>query len=288
MRYYRNELPSVDDYVMVKVTRMNEFGYYCQLLEYDNMDGFLSMSEIAKRRVKVHPLNISDIIPVSVLRIHESSKVVDLSKKKMTEKDVASVIEKYKNTMSINRMIDDLYFLYKKSMTDDLLSIESFYDMTVWKIYDIDDDYQKILNNTLSDFTYLFDDTFDLPTDYIPNAQQHMKKRISKKNCIVDQQISLKVYEEDALNHIKQILSFDNTLYPDYKINIYIDSPPLYKIRIEGQDMATINKIYDDVINIIIKKSENMKCKFEKMDQMIICHGDMTYRYLTNYELSNG
>jgi len=49
---YVNEFPEVDEVVMVQVKRVAEMGAYVQLLEYNNIEGMILLSELTRRRIR--------------------------------------------------------------------------------------------------------------------------------------------------------------------------------------------------------------------------------------------
>lgn len=51
-RMYENEFPEVDDMVMVRVNTINEIGAWVHLLEYNNKEGFILLSELSRRRMR--------------------------------------------------------------------------------------------------------------------------------------------------------------------------------------------------------------------------------------------
>lgn len=44
--------PPVDSFVMVNVKQIAEMGAYVKLLEYDNIDGMILLSELSRRRIR--------------------------------------------------------------------------------------------------------------------------------------------------------------------------------------------------------------------------------------------
>lgn len=52
MRYYEKSLPDVDEVVMCQVKQIAEMGAYVKLLEYDNADGMILLSELSRRRIR--------------------------------------------------------------------------------------------------------------------------------------------------------------------------------------------------------------------------------------------
>jgi translation initiation factor 2 subunit 1 len=51
-RMYDQKYPEVDDLVMVKVKQIDELGAYVSLLEYNNIEGMILLSELSRRRIR--------------------------------------------------------------------------------------------------------------------------------------------------------------------------------------------------------------------------------------------
>lgn len=51
-RMYEQKYPNVDDLVMVKVKQIAEMGAYVSLLEYNNIEGMILLSELSRRRIR--------------------------------------------------------------------------------------------------------------------------------------------------------------------------------------------------------------------------------------------
>uniref|UniRef100_A0A7S3U8W5 S1 motif domain-containing protein n=1 Tax=Picocystis salinarum TaxID=88271 RepID=A0A7S3U8W5_9CHLO len=51
-RMYANRFPEVDDVVMVQVKSIAEMGAYVSLLEYNNIEGMILLSELSRRRIR--------------------------------------------------------------------------------------------------------------------------------------------------------------------------------------------------------------------------------------------
>lgn len=52
MRYYEKTLPDTDEVVMCQVRQIAEMGAYVKLLEYDNAEGMILLSELSRRRIR--------------------------------------------------------------------------------------------------------------------------------------------------------------------------------------------------------------------------------------------
>lgn len=51
-RMYEQKYPNVDDLVVVKVNQIAEMGAYVSLLEYNNIEGMILLSELSRRRIR--------------------------------------------------------------------------------------------------------------------------------------------------------------------------------------------------------------------------------------------
>jgi translation initiation factor 2 subunit 1 len=51
-RFYEEKYPEIDSFVMVNVKQIADMGAYVKLLEYDNIDGMILLSELSRRRIR--------------------------------------------------------------------------------------------------------------------------------------------------------------------------------------------------------------------------------------------
>ncbi|KAF2972347.1 hypothetical protein GQX73_g1257 [Xylaria multiplex] len=51
-RFYEEPYPEIDSFVMVNVKQIADMGAYVKLLEYDNIDGMILLSELSRRRIR--------------------------------------------------------------------------------------------------------------------------------------------------------------------------------------------------------------------------------------------
>jgi translation initiation factor 2 subunit 1 len=56
-RFYEKEYPDLEECVIVNVKMITEMGAYVQLLEYNNIEGMILLSELSRRRIRsIHKL----------------------------------------------------------------------------------------------------------------------------------------------------------------------------------------------------------------------------------------
>ncbi|KAF8903879.1 eukaryotic translation initiation factor 2 subunit alpha [Gymnopilus junonius] len=102
MRYYEQKYPEVDELVMVQVRQIAEMGAYVKLLEYDNTEGMILLSELSRRRIR----SVQKLIRVGrnevvvVLRVDKEKGAFNLDLEDITKceerylksKSVASIL----------------------------------------------------------------------------------------------------------------------------------------------------------------------------------------------------
>lgn len=78
-RYYAQKYPEIDDVVMVNVRSIAEMGAYVHLLEYNNIEGMILLSELSRRRIRsINKLiRVGKTEPVVVIRVDkEKGKIL--------------------------------------------------------------------------------------------------------------------------------------------------------------------------------------------------------------------
>jgi len=148
-RFYENQFPAIEELVVVQVRQIAEMGAYVKLLEYDNIEGMILLSELSRRRIR----SINKLIRVGrnevvvVLRVDQEKGTkaalhyllqpylfylgyIDLSKRRVSPEDVVKCEERFNKSKAVHSImrhvaektnvpLEDLYIsfgwpLYKK------------------------------------------------------------------------------------------------------------------------------------------------------------------------------
>ncbi|KIL58236.1 hypothetical protein M378DRAFT_1026446 [Amanita muscaria Koide BX008] len=131
MRYYEQKYPEVDELVMVQVRQIAEMGAYVKLLEYDNTEGMILLSELSRRRIR----SVQKLIRVGrnevvvVLRVDKEKGYIDLSKRRVSPEDIVKCEERYmksKTVASILRHVaSKITTVSSEGQLDDAQAIET-------------------------------------------------------------------------------------------------------------------------------------------------------------------
>ena len=130
-RYYAQKYPDVGDVVMVHVTSIVEMGAYVQLLEYNNIQGMILLSELSKTRIRsINKLiRIGKVEQAVVLRVDKEKGYIDLSKSRVSADEASNCVGRYKKGKMINYILCSVAGLLDYQSDDEL---EQLFRATAW------------------------------------------------------------------------------------------------------------------------------------------------------------
>ncbi|KAJ9075170.1 hypothetical protein DSO57_1038697 [Entomophthora muscae] len=129
-RMYENKFPEIDEVVMVNVRSIAEVGAYVQLLEYDNIEGMVLLSELSRRRIR----SVQKIIRVGrneavvVMRVDKEKGYIDLSKRRVSPEEIIKAEEKYNKSKAVHGILR--HVAEKKGLV-----LETLYEQFGWPLY---------------------------------------------------------------------------------------------------------------------------------------------------------
>lgn len=106
-RMYEPQFPEPDDVVMVVVKEIQEMGAYVHLLEYNNAQGMIMLSELSRRRIRsVNKLiRVGRQEVVAVVRVDHDKGYIDLSKRRVAPEDAVKMEEKWNKARSVHSIM---------------------------------------------------------------------------------------------------------------------------------------------------------------------------------------
>ena len=131
-RFYKNKYPDPDELVMVNVRQLAEIGSYVHLLEYNNAQGMILLSELSRRRIRsVNKLiRIGRNEAVVVIRVDNEKGYIDLSKRRVSPSDIIECEEKFTRGKTVNSILRHTAKVLEFT-TDQ--QFEELYEKTAWK-----------------------------------------------------------------------------------------------------------------------------------------------------------
>jgi len=132
-RFYEQKYPEIDDVVMVNVRSIADMGVYVHLLEYNNIEGMILLSEHKIKRDRQRTINklfkVGRTEPVVVIRVDKDKGYIDVSKKKVSKEDIIRCTEKYNKAEAVNSIIRHVAEILGIKTNEEL---EDLYRKTAW------------------------------------------------------------------------------------------------------------------------------------------------------------
>jgi translation initiation factor 2 subunit 1 len=109
-RFYEKEFPDGEDLVVVNVKLIAEMGAYVQLLEYNNIEGMILLSELSRRRIRSinRLLRVGHDEVVMVIRVDKEKGYIDLSKRRASPEDIVKAEERYTKAKAVHSIMRHL------------------------------------------------------------------------------------------------------------------------------------------------------------------------------------
>ncbi|KAK2046544.1 eukaryotic translation initiation factor 2 alpha subunit [Colletotrichum somersetense] len=222
-RYFENKYPEIDEFVMVNVKQIAEMGAYVKLLEYDNIDGMILLSELSRRRIR----SIQKLIRVGrnevvvVLRVDKEKGYIDLSKRRVSPEDIIKCEERYNKGKMVHSI---MRHVAEKTLTP----IEKLYESIAWplnKKYGHAIDAFKL---SITNAEVWNDATF--PSEAVSEElKSYIAKRLTPQPTKVRADVEVTCFGYEGIDAVKAALRTAEARNDDQtQVKVRLVSPPLY------------------------------------------------------------
>jgi translation initiation factor 2 subunit 1 len=272
---YEARYPEVDDVVMVSVKNIAEMGAYVALLEYNNIEGMILLSELSRRRIR----SISSLIkvvrqePVMVLRVDKEKGYIDLSKRRVSEEDVAACEERYNKSKLVHSIMRHV----AETMEAD---VEDLYAHVAWPLYKkyghafeafklIVTDPDSVLGGLTKEVKEKVGDepettkTVPAMTEEVQDALiKNIRRRMTPQPLKIRADIELKCFQFDGVLHIKEAMrKAEAAGTEECPVKIKLVAPPLYVLTTQTLDKDLGIAVLEAAVKACAKEIEKQKGK---------------------------
>ncbi|KAA6414138.1 MAG: eukaryotic translation initiation factor 2 subunit alpha [Lasallia pustulata] len=222
-RFYEEKYPEIDSFVMVNVKQIAEMGAYVKLLEYDNIDGMILLSELSRRRIR----SIQKLIRVGrnevvvVLRVDKEKGYIDLSKRRVSPEDIVKCEERFNKSKMVASI---MRHVAEKTNTP----METLYQEIGWPLnkkygHAVDAFKLSITNpDVWNEVTF--------PNDIVrEEIKSYIGKRLTPQPTKVRADVEVTCFGYEGIDAVKNALraaEAKNT--PETQVKVKLVSPPLY------------------------------------------------------------
>lgn len=235
------DFPGINDVVICKVTKITDFGVFVELLEYDNIEGFVHISQISSTWIKnIHNhVKQNQIRAAKVLKVDEEKKHIDISFSRVTEADEKRKISDYR------------LFLRAQSLLNVIAQEIGVSQEKIWE--DVAEPIIEKENSLYKGFLNILKHGGDYYPEIDKKYHKLLFEILDKNITIKDKSIlgTLKIVSTqlDGFENIKKVLLETEEKNPDVRI-IYI-GPGKYEIKVTSKDFKqTAKKFEETTLNI--------------------------------------
>eukprot|EP01102_Stenamoeba_stenopodia_P010630 TRINITY_DN3227_c0_g1_i1.p1 TRINITY_DN3227_c0_g1~~TRINITY_DN3227_c0_g1_i1.p1 ORF type:complete len:372 (+),score=153.33 TRINITY_DN3227_c0_g1_i1:157-1272(+) len=258
-RMYEQRYPEVDDLVMVSVRSIADMGVYVSLLEYNNIEGMILLSELSRRRIR----SISKLIRVGrqevvvVLRVDKEKGYIDLSKRRVSPEEISKCEEKYNKSKAVHSIMRHVAEITKTNLED-------LYKSFGWPLYKQFGHAYDAFKIAITDAKVF--DSLDINPEVKDVLVKDIRRRLTPQPVKIRADIEVTCFDYEGIDAIKAALIAGQKVgSEDVPIKIKLVAPPLYVMVTTSLDkdkgIAKLNEAIVAAREEIQKRKGDIKVK---------------------------
>jgi translation initiation factor 2 subunit 1 len=225
-RFYEHQYPEVESVVMVNVRNIADMGAYVSLLEYNNIEGMILLSELSRRRIRsIHKLiRVGRNEVVMVLRVDKEKGYIDLSKRRVSPEDIAACEDRFNKAKAVHGVLRHLAERRK-------LYLEELYEKIGWPLYKKYGHAYDAFKLAISDDKNAGDpfEDIDIPQDMKDELRSYILRRLAPQPIKIRSDIEVSCFTYEGIDAIREALFAGMALSKDNAaIKIRLIAPPIY------------------------------------------------------------
>jgi len=224
-RFYENKYPEVESVVMVNVRNIADMGAYVSLLEYNNIEGMILLSELSRRRIRsIHKLirvNRNEV--VMVLRVDKEKGYIDLSKRRVSPEDVAACEDRFNKAKAVHGVLRHVAERRK-------YYLEDLYEKIGWPLYKNYGHAYDAFKLAISEDKNAGDPfaNLDVPQDLKDELKTYILRRLAPQPIKIRSDIEVSCFTYEGIDAIREALFAGMALGSDQNpIRIKLIAPPI-------------------------------------------------------------
>lgn len=247
---------------MVNVRSIAEMGAYVHLLEYNNIEGMILLSELSRRRIR----SINKLIRVGrnecvvVIRVDKDKGYIDLSKRRVSPEEVVKCEERFAKAKAVNSILRHVgELLGYKSDTQ----LDELYKKTAWKF---DEKFKKptacydVFKHAVTNPELLDECDIDAKTKEV--LLENIKRRLTPQSVKIRADIEVACTNYEGVDAVKRALRKGLELSTEnMPIKINLIAPPLYVVTTQTLERS-------DGLNMLNAALQAIKASIEEAGGM--------------------
>ncbi|KAH3899394.1 translation initiation factor eIF2 subunit alpha SCDLUD_004837 [Saccharomycodes ludwigii] len=246
-RFYENKYPEVDDVVMVNVQQIAEMGAYVKLLEYDNIEGMVLLSELSRRRIR----SIQKLIRVGknevvvVLRVDKEKGYIDLSKRRVSSEDIIKCEERYQKSKAVNAILRQCAEKYN-------IPLETLYESIAWPLSRKYGHAYDAFKMSITDPSILETEIKAPSVEVLKDLQAQIARRLTPQAVKIRSDVEVSCFGYEGIDAIKEALkAAEDVSTEQMQIKVKLVAAPLYVLTTQALDKTKGIEHLEKAINKI-------------------------------------
>lgn len=256
-RMYENEFPEADDVVIVLVKEIQDMGGYVHLLEYNNCQGMIMLSELSRRRIR----SVNKLLKVghqevaAVVRVDKEKGYIDLSKRRVAPEDIAKIEEKWNKSRSVHSIVRHV------AETVEVDTIE-LYKRWGWPLY-------RKYGHAYDGFRLAVTDAdtvlqgLDITDKERTELLRNIERRLTPQPIKLRADLEVTCYHYEGIDAIKAALKAGEAKSTElHSIKIKLVAPPLYVMTTSSLAKDTGIQVLNEALKVVEAEIRKRKGKF--------------------------
>jgi len=266
-RFYEAEFPELEEIVVVQVKRIVDMGAYVNLLEYDNQEGMMLLSELSKRRIR----SVAKLLRVGrteiclVLRVDKDKGYVDLSKRRVEPEDASAKEEQFARAKAVHGIMRHVAQTHEVPVNE--LSAKASWPLYA-KYTDAFEAYKKHINQELDlwkelDFSQPGQDLSSLADKIKEDIELNLKRRLIQQTVRLRAKVEVSCSEYEGIDAVKEaLLEGMKASKEDCEVKINLVAHPLFVLTCTCREKALGMSTLDSAMELIEKAIGERKGEF--------------------------
>jgi translation initiation factor 2 subunit 1 len=260
-RFYENQYPEIEEVVMVNVRNIAEMGAYVTLLEYNNIEGMILLSELSRRRIrsvnKLIRVNRNEV--VMVLRVDKEKGYIDLSKRRVSPEDIQKCEDRFNKAKAVHRVLRQVAEQKK-------LVLKTLYQQVGWPLYKKYGHCYDAFKLVLTEQDDIFCGMSNVETETRETLVDYIKKRLAPQPIKVRCDVEVTCFTYEGIDAVRDSLMAGQTIgTAEAPIKMKLIAPPMYVITTMTLDkdlgIEFLNKALAIITEHILKKGGKIDVK---------------------------
>ncbi|ORY26327.1 putative eukaryotic translation initiation factor 2 alpha subunit [Naematelia encephala] len=248
-RFYENKYPEVDSLVMVQVQSIQDMGAYVTLLEYDNIEGMILLSELSRRRIR----SVQKLIRVGrnevvvVMRVDPDKGYIDLSKRRVSAEEVVKCEEQFEKGKSVDSILTQV--AKKRGVP-----VEELYEKVAFPLHRQFGHAYEAFKLSISEPDNVFS-SLSIDADTLADLRAVIARRLTPKPVKVRADIEVKCFAYAGIEAIRNALQAGEAVSTeDVQIKVKLVAPPLYVLSTTSTDKVAAVELMEKAVEAIGEK----------------------------------